>query len=151
MTSQQIKAALAPCGLNCAQCFAHVDGEVRRYSQKLREALGNFAPYARGFETILGEEVFRKYPDFAELLAYLAQGQCQGCRNEQCKLFQGCGVRPCHQAKGVDFCAECDEFPCERTKFPPALRGAWLKVNQIIQDKGIEAYYQLSMARPRYV
>ncbi|MCP3952097.1 MAG: DUF3795 domain-containing protein, partial [Desulfobacterales bacterium] len=32
MDSEHIKAAIAPCGLSCEKCFAHVDGDIRRYS-----------------------------------------------------------------------------------------------------------------------
>ncbi|MCD4675435.1 MAG: hypothetical protein K8S18_05490 [Desulfobacula sp.] len=42
MISGQIKASLAPCGLSCEKCFAHVDGNIRRYSLKRKEELGNF-------------------------------------------------------------------------------------------------------------
>jgi len=71
---------------------------------KLKGKLGNFDPYAQRFETLLGNPIFKKYPDFKEMLDYLASENCQGCRNEQCKLFKNCGVRPCHQEKQIDFC-----------------------------------------------
>ncbi len=35
MIFQTIKDAQAPCGLNCEKCFAHVDGDIRKYSLKL--------------------------------------------------------------------------------------------------------------------
>ena len=39
MTDERIKEAIAPCGLCCETCFAHVDGEIRKYSKKLKEKL----------------------------------------------------------------------------------------------------------------
>ena len=42
MISEQIKALLAPCGLSCEKYFTHVDGNIQRYSLKLKEELGNF-------------------------------------------------------------------------------------------------------------
>jgi len=99
MDYEQIKASVSPCGLSCETCFAHVDGDIRRYSLKLKEKLGNFEPYAKRFETLLGIPIFKKYPDFKEMLDYLALENCKGCRNEQCKLFKNCGVRPCHHCK----------------------------------------------------
>ena len=102
MADEQIKAAIAPCGLSCEKCFAHVDGGIRKCSLKLKEKLGNFDNYAKRFETLLGNPIFKKYPDFKEMLDYFASANCQGCRNEQCKLFTTCGVRSCHQKKGVD-------------------------------------------------
>ncbi len=150
MNYEQIKAALAPCGLNCVKCFAHVNGEIRRLSQELKEGLGNFEAYAKRFETLIGDPVFKKYPNFMEMIDYLASSNCSGCRNEQCRLFKDCGVRVCHQQKQVDFCFQCSEFPCAKTNFDQRLNTVWLKVNEKIRAEGLEAYYQDSMNRPRY-
>ena len=150
MDMETIKAALAPCGLNCEKCFAHVNGDIRKYAEKLKEALGNFSPYAQRFETLLDEPVFKKYPAFKEMLAYLASENCQGCRNEQCKLFKDCGVRVCHQEKQTDFCHQCDEFPCGRTNFNPGLYENWVLTNQKIRKNGLETFYGKSQRYPRY-
>jgi hypothetical protein len=151
MTDEQIKDSLAPCGLSCEKCFAHVDGDIRKYSLKLQEVLGNFELYAKRFEILLEEPVFKKYPDFKELLDYLASENCRGCRKEQCKLFKTCGVRACHQEKHVDFCYQCEEFPCDKTNFDENLYKAWLRINEIIKKKGIDHYYEITTTRPRYV
>ena len=151
MDYEHIKASLGPCGLSCEKCFAHVDGDIRRHSLELREALGNFGPYAQRYETLLDEPVFKKYPDFKEMLEYFASENCHGCRNEQCKLFKNCGVRPCHQEKGLDFCYQCEEFPCSRTGFDESLNRAWVRINEIIKSKGIEEYYEVTLRRHRYI
>ena len=150
MTDPVIKDAIAPCGLCCETCFAHVDGEIRQYSLKLKEKLGNFHINAKRFETLLGDPIFRKYPDFKAMLDYLASEHCHGCRKEQCKLFKNCGVRPCHQAQGVDFCYQCDAFPCNRTHFDEALYHVWVTVNETIRKIGIQAYCEKARNRPRY-
>jgi hypothetical protein len=151
MTSKQIMAAIAPCGLNCVKCFAHVDGPIRKHSRKLLEALGNFDAYAERYVTLLNEPVFKNYQSFKQMLEFFAAKKCQGCRNEQCKLFAECGVRKCHQQKGVDYCHECAEFPCGNTNFDERLYGVWLAVNQKILDVRLDAFHEKSMARPRYV
>ena len=150
MIDEKIKAAIAPCGLCCETCFAHVDGDIRRYSQKLSEKLGNFHINAKRFETLLGNPIFRKYTDFKEMLDYFASENCTGCRNEQCKLFTNCGVRPCHQEKQVDFCWQCKDFPCENTNFDPGLNKAWKMINEKIREVGIETYCEEARNRPRY-
>ncbi len=150
MTGPKIQASVAPCGLSCKKCFAHVDGDIRKHSKKLKELLGNFQNYAQRFEILLKEPVFRKYSDFMEVLDYFASENCRGCRNEQCKLYKDCGVRPCHQEKQVDFCYRCDDFPCDRTNFDEPLYRAWIKRNEIIRTSGLEKYYQLTKDRPRY-
>jgi hypothetical protein len=150
MTDDKIKAAIAPCGLSCQKCFAHVDGDIRKYSLKLKEKLGNFGPYAKRFETLVGDPVFKKYPDFAQMLDFFATENCQGCRNEQCKLFKACGVRPCHQEKQVDFCYQCDQFPCDHTNFDENLQERWVKINEKIKRVGIEAFYAKTKEWSRY-
>ena len=150
MVAKQILEALAPCGLSCEKCFAHINGDIRKYSVKLREKLGNFDIYAKRFETLLGDPVFKKYLDFKEMLDYLASENCQGCRHEQCKLFKDCGVRPCHQEKNIDYCYECDEFPCHKTGFDEHLHARWVKLNERIRAVGIEQYYAETKDQPRY-
>lgn len=151
MHSEKIKAALAPCGLSCEKCFAHVDGEIRRLSLELREKLGSFENYAGRYVTIMGNPVFERYPAFKEMLDFFAAENCRGCRNEPCPLFEGCGVRVCHRTMGVDFCWECADFPCDRTGFDESLHLAWRRINEIIRSKGLEAYHELTRNRPRYV
>ncbi len=150
MNSPQILETLAPCGLNCKKCFAHVDGEIRKYANKLKEALGNFAVYATRFETLLGDPIFTKYPDFKDMLDYLAKEHCRGCRHEQCKLFKNCGVRTCHQEKEIDFCHQCDDFPCDKTGFDEHLHARWIKLNERIKKVGIEQYHSETRDRHRY-
>ena len=150
MTDERIKEAIAPCGLCCETCFAHVDGDIRRYSLKLKEKLGNFHINAKRFETLLDNPIFSKYPAFKEMLDYFASENCKGCRNEQCKLFKDCGVRPCHQEKQIDFCYQCDEFPCEKTNFDPGLYKGWVMINEKIRAMGIEQYCEAARGRSRY-
>ena len=151
MEYQRIQESLGPCGLCCETCFAHVDGDIRRYSVKLKEKLGNFEPYAARFATLLDDPIFKKYSDFKEMLDYLASENCRGCRNEQCRLFKDCGVRPCQQEKKVDFCHQCAEFPCKRTNFDERLYKIWVLINEKIKSQGLEQYYQDTRTRPRYV
>lgn len=142
--------AIAPCGLNCAKCFAHVNGDIREHAAQMKEKLGNFGIYAKRFETLVGDPVFKRYPDFAVMLAYLASGSCRGCRHEQCKLFKGCGVRACHQDRGIDFCFECEAFPCDKTGFDPHLKDRWVKLNERIRNVGIERFFDETRGNPRY-
>ena len=145
-----IPEALAPCGLSCEKCFAHTDGDICKYARLLKEKLGNFEVYARRFETLLGDSIFSHYPEFKKMLDYLSRGNCRGCRHEQCKLFKTCGVRACHQAKEVDFCYACNEFPCDHTGFDEHLRHRWIKLNERIRQVGIERYYDETKDQPRY-
>ncbi len=151
MEYEKIKDGLAPCGLSCEKCFAHVDGDIRRYSLKLKEKLGNFDPYAIRFEAMMGNPVFKKYPDFKEMLDFFASENCRGCRNEQCKLFKECGIRRCHQEKRMEYCFQCGEFPCTKTNFDEPLHKVWVTINEKIRKIGVGQFYEKTRDRPRYV
>lgn len=144
----EILNVLAPCGLNCRKCYAHTEGSIKAYSIKLQEALGAFDRYAQRFSTLVGP-VFGNYPSFKELLSYFAQVGCKGCRKGTCE-FANCGVINCHKEKGVDFCFQCDEFPCEKTNFDPDLKRRWIQMNNRMKEVGVEAYYDEVKDLPRY-
>ena len=147
MKYKEILDILAPCGLNCHKCFANSNGEIRKNSIKLQELLGSFDRYAERFSIFL--PVFKNYPSFKELLIYLTQENCNGCRKGSC-LYPDCGVRDCYKSKGVDFCFQCDEFPCEKTNFDSDLKGRWIQMNNQMKEIGIKSFYQKTKDLPRY-
>ncbi|HPJ95654.1 MAG TPA: DUF3795 domain-containing protein [Deltaproteobacteria bacterium] len=138
MEYQEILNILAPCGLNCRKCMASATGEIKDHSRALKELLGSFDRYAERFSSFL--PVFENYPQFKELLAFFTEADCEGCRSGQCK-YPNCGVMQCYQEKGVDFCFQCDEFPCDKTNFDPDLKRRWIEMNTRMQQIGVEAYY----------
>lgn len=85
------KNMTAPCGLDCFNCpmyRAHTDEALRT---KIAASM-NIEP---------------------------GRASCRGCRNENGTIpFLGmkepCGVYRCISARGLDFCCECGDFPCDR-------------------------------------
>jgi hypothetical protein len=144
---EEILKTLAPCGLNCRKCIANNDGEIKNVSVRLQELLGSFDRYAERFSDFL--PVFKNYPAFKELLAYFIKADCGGCRAGACK-YPNCGVRDCYKQKAVDFCFQCDEFPCEKSNFDPDLKHRWIQMNNRMKDIGVESYFQESRNLPRY-
>jgi len=147
MLYKDILNHLAPCGLNCHKCFANSDGEIRNTSMKLQNLLGSFDIYAERFSSFL--PIFKKYPSFKALLTYLTENNCPGCRKGSC-LYHDCGVRNCYKAKKVDYCFQCDEFPCKKTNFDSHLERRWKQINNRMKEIGIEAYYQETKKISRY-
>jgi hypothetical protein len=145
-----IKEKLGPCGIHCGKCFAYTDGTIRKNSIELKKALGNFDVYAQRFADMLNEPVFKKYPDFKELLTYFSTVECKGCRKEKCKLFINCKVRDCHKEKGVAFCFQCSDFPCSNTGFDEHLHKRSVDINIRIKEIGVEKYYEEIKNKPRY-
>jgi hypothetical protein len=88
---------LTRCGYRCDLCLAYRPN-VDKYpdnQQKLSDGWFNYFG-------------FRIEP--ADIL-------CDGCMAEQPKLIdQGCQVRPCVLEKGLDNCATCDEYVCDKLK-----------------------------------
>jgi hypothetical protein len=150
VTKEEILKKLAPCGLNCEKCFAFSKGKIKQLSHELKIALENFTPYAKRFSVLLDEPVFNTYPYFDLQLAYFAGADCDGCRITQCKLFKTCKVRECSSAKKVDFCFQCDEFPCTHTGFDENLNERWIMMNCRMKAVGVKTYYLESRKGPRY-
>ena len=139
-----------PCGILCEKCFAFNKGPIRFHAEMLRNNLGEFDNYAKRFVVLLDDPVFAKYPDFKELLNTLASDNCQGCRKQVCHLFKGCKVKDCYKNKNVDYCYQCNEFPCEKTGFDDNLKQRWIKINHRIREIGLENYYSDVKDKPRY-
>jgi len=148
MEYKDILNILAPCGLNCRKCLFYSEGDIQLHSTKLEELLGSFDRYAERFSELI-HPVFKNYPSFKELLAYFAQASCRGCRKGDCK-YSNCGVITCYQQKSVDFCFQCDEFPCEKTNFDPDLKRRWIQMNNRMKEIGVEAYFEKTKDLSRY-
>ena len=43
---------------------------------------------------------------------------CKGCRSDNLSFFcrEFCKMKPCAAAKGLSFCSECEEYPCENLR-----------------------------------
>lgn len=143
----QILEHLAPCGLSCLKCFAYTKGEIGAHSQALRQHLGRFDIYADRFSRFLPQ--FSDYPAFKRMLAYFSEPDCTGCRTGTCK-YPNCGVAICYRQKGVDFCFQCEAFPCDRTNFDPHLYLRWIDMNLRMKEIGVEAYYDETKNLCRY-
>lgn len=150
MNYTQILKLLGACGLNCGKCFAFEKGSIRQLSNDLKEKLGNFDVFAQRFVELLQEPVFLKYQDFREMLAYFSRVKCQGCRNDECKLFTACKVKQCAKDHSVDFCFQCREFPCDKHGFDKHLEKRWIRINLEMKKKGVEEYYRGIKDQSRY-
>ncbi len=91
MDQELARNLTSPCGLPCFHCVCYLAKENPEIREKVAAVLGI-------------------HPDKAI---------CNGCRpqkgritflnpEETCKLFL------CAEEKGIDFCHECSDFPCER-------------------------------------
>jgi hypothetical protein len=93
---KETKLLTAPCGLDCFNCEVH-ENNVTDEMRKMFSANTGLSP----------EKV-----------------QCKGCRDQKGERLgmSLCETYKCVNEKGVEFCHECDEFPCQ--KLQPAADGA---------------------------
>jgi len=118
---KELKELTAPCGLYCGACspyMAQTDSAIR---ERMAERLG----------------------------IPLEKAQCLGCRAEKGNIGfimedQVCETYTCITEKGLDFCYQCDGFPCLKLA-PCADRATQLPHNtkvyclMLIKNKGLRA------------
>ena len=90
------------CGLNCRGCAIYL--ATREKNKEKRHKMR--VDIARQIKEHYGEEY--KPEDVTD---------CDGCRTEGGRLFSGsknCRVRMCARRKGLENCARCDDYTCEK-------------------------------------
>lgn len=147
LTYEQILERLAPCGLDCERCVRYEKGRVRRQATELAQSLAGFENLASRMAE--HAPVLQSYEGFREVLDYLTQGGCIGCRAGG-GLLPFCAARTCHAEKAVDYCFQCDEYPCERNSYPEPLHRGWRERNERMRTLGVERFYEESLESPRY-
>ncbi len=55
-------------------------------------------------------------------------------------------IPSCVQERGIDFCAQCSEFPCEKARVmfdghDDKIGGAWEEGSRRLREIGLEAYF----------
>jgi hypothetical protein len=81
------------CGYNCHLCAARSDDPALR--QRMVDGWRKFF----GHQHYTAENV-----------------RCDGCLSDGRLADKSCKARPCAREKGVESCAYCDEFPCDKVK-----------------------------------
>jgi hypothetical protein len=148
MNREKIILEVSPCGIDCSRCFGLIDGEARKHAVALQEIFGeSFEKFAERFSEYV--PVLGKYGDFREFVDFLAEVDCAGCRNSAVDE-KPCGILKCYREKGVDFCFECDDFPCELEGLPDDLKEKWRETGMKIREVGLEAWYVEMKKKHRY-
>jgi len=88
---------LTRCGYRCDLCLAYTPNVTANPSNRKKLSDGWFKYFG-----------FRLPPE---------EIQCDGCMGDNPRLVDsGCLVRPCVLEKGLDNCAQCAEYVCDRLK-----------------------------------
>jgi len=147
MKKNDLLRVIAPCGLLCYTCDAMKDGVINQAAKKLLYALTSYDSF---LESSPGARpISEKYSDFKEVLDYLANVKCNGCREDRC-LKTNCIVPECTHNRNILFCYECEDFPCDKTGFPDDLKEKWIRKNKRIKEVGIERFFEEEKEIPHY-
>ncbi len=116
------KQMTAPCGLDCFNCSIYlmqVHGNDPRKNIVLRFLSNTLISGVSGLFRNSKSETIRKMRMLSRAMKIPKdQPICNGCRAENgcCKLHDlpgGCRVYGCSKEMKVDFCFQCDDFPCD--------------------------------------
>ena len=125
------------CGLYCENCAVKVKIEpaAKSLCEEMKKA---------GFE-----EIIHFIPDGDKFWSFLKgmveQGVCVSCKEGSGN--PGCAVRKCAQEKGVEICAECENYPCEN--FTEFFEGypVLMHDNSLFCAEGMDAWAKLQDER----
>ena len=125
------------CGLYCENCavMAKITPAAKVLYNEMKTA---------GFEEIIhlipgGDGFWPFLKDMAE------NGTCTSCREGSGN--PGCTIRICAKEKGIEMCAECENYPCEH--FTELMKGCPIVKldNELYREKGREAWAKLQDER----
>jgi hypothetical protein len=134
------ESLVAYCGLYCGLCDQKT--RVPERAAALLEALhrADFEAWGRG------------YPGFEEfwtLLARLATVQAGAtCRSGACGAPH-CGIRLCAQERGVQYCPQCADYPCERVRLLGRSEATLLHDGVRLREMGVQAWVSEQEERRR--
>lgn len=150
MNKNELLKRIAPCSLMCHTCSAYNDGVICNTSKTLLK-------YLEGMEEFYKKHIpdaVESYSNFEDVLYMYSAAPCEGCRSIEhngCSI-KGCFLLECTKEHGIDFCGECNEFPCQKTTdlFEEEVYKQWLNGNQQIRDNGIETFWENNSENPHY-
>jgi hypothetical protein len=147
MSYDELLHRFAPCGLDCSRCFAREGGAVQTPALQLQRALAGFEALAQRMAERTPD--LGSYPQFQAVLAVFSGASCPGCRASGGHL-RTCAARTCYKDKGVDFCFQCEEYPCERNNYHGSLHDRWRRYNDRMQEVGVEQFAAEQAVEPRF-
>lgn len=156
MEQEKLLRDIAPCSLCCGTCPAMKGGVVGETAWKLYHYLEGYYDFYRENLPEQLQSRAEQIKAFTQWLEKFSHPRCNGCRDNthgKC-CIEDCFILECTLEHGVDFCAECKEFPCDRVNtdvYTPTVIQEWKNGNQRIREVGIEQFHGEIMARSHYL
>ena len=145
--SSEILSSVAPCSMFCSTCTGYKNGEISFHAQELLKLLNGYKEF---LEKNLKDEYKYKLDEFITFEKSLKKydyPKCGGCRNggaTGCSI-KGCFISKCTKEHKVNYCGECDLFPCGKVNnkvFKDTVIKKWYDGSMRIQEIGISSYYE---------
>ena len=121
-----MKAHIAKCGYRCDLCSAFKPELTDAEKQDISRAFGRY----------FGMEV---RPDDVKT--------CEGCNSSDVPNDKECPVFPCVRQKGIDNCAHCDDFGCDKLKQRMDVVEEILEKTNDIPKDDFERYFRPYLSR----
>lgn len=146
--------AVAPCAFCCSTCAAMRNGVIEETAKKLNHYLEGYYEFNKKALPFKYRNYAKKIKEFTRQLDKLSDGPCMGCRADGDKRYciPGCFIEECAREHSVDFCGECDEFPCSKALnfFNGENLKEWKSNNEKIRQSSPEEFYWYAVSKPHY-
>jgi hypothetical protein len=130
-----IKDYIGCCGFYYCKKCAYYTGEIT-------DLAGKLVGYVKKYKSLelLGKSQSRfYYSEFKASLEWLADKKtCGGCRHDKGRnWWPDCPIRLCVLEKNIDFCFNCELFPCDKIE-KNLLRDRILKANRYLAGHEVD-------------
>jgi len=95
---------------------------------------------------------------FYHKLTCYANRSCPGCRENPVGTgcVERCVVPACVRERGLNFCAECDDFPCDKARnffstINEVIGRDWENGSRRIREVGVERYFEEKKRVSHYI
>lgn len=151
----EILDAIAPCAFCCFTCAAKKNGVIEDLSTRLNHYLEGYYEFNRKNLPFRYRNYSRRIKEFTEQLEKMSDRPCAGCRagaDQRC-CIPDCFIEDCTRNHKVDFCGECDEFPCSRALdfFKGENLKEWKSNNEKIRQSSPEEFYEFAVSKSHYL
>ena len=158
MTRERLLDYLPPCGLVCYTCAGFADGAIKEHSEALVKYWEGFREFLDARTTDQNRHRLEAHDRFIERLKKDSAPPCPGCRKIDGKgpgCIKGCLIPQCIKEHGVDFCANCNEFPCakmsESDVYDEGLKKAFYERGLQIKEIGAKKFFEIYKDVPHYL
>ena len=147
---------VAPCSMFCSTCTGCKYGEISNHAKELLRLLDGHKEFLDKNLKSAYRHKLEEFLVFENKLKKYAYPKCNGCRTggaNGCSI-KGCFINDCVKEHGVNYCGECDLFPCDKVNkniFKDRVINKWLEGNKRIKEVGIIKYYEEKKGNSHYV